>query len=167
MRFAAFALFLLAAGTVGAQPAPPGPPPQRPHRPMDGPAGKWWDRPEMVKRLEITPEQQKQIEAVFQQSRPHLIDLRANLEKEEVQMGDFMRGPQLDDAKILPAIDRIAQARAELEKANARLMLAVRHALTPEQWRKLNDDDLRPRREGPPPAERRGPPRDPPPPREE
>ena len=36
------------------------------------------------------------------------------------------------------AADRIAQARAELEKANARLMLGLRHVLTPEQWEKLN-----------------------------
>ena len=49
-----------------------------------------------------------------------------------------MRGPQLDDAKILPAVDRIAQARAELEKANARMMLGIRHVLTPAQWEKLH-----------------------------
>jgi hypothetical protein len=30
----------------------------------------------------------------------------------------------LDEVKVLPQIDRIAQARAELEKANARMLLA-------------------------------------------
>jgi Spy/CpxP family protein refolding chaperone len=52
-----------------------------------------------------------------------------------------MQGPQLDDSKILPMIDRIAQDRAELEKADARLLLGIRHILTPEQWTSLNQGD--------------------------
>jgi len=117
--------------------------PRPPH--FGGPGGKWWANPEMVKRLGITPEQLKKMDDVLQQSRLRLIDLNATLEKEEVMMEGLMRGPQLEDAKILPAVDRIAQARAELEKANARLMLGIRHVLTPEQWEKLNSEGPRER----------------------
>jgi Spy/CpxP family protein refolding chaperone len=116
---------------------------------MGGPGGKWWSNPEIVKRLEITPDQQRKMDDILQQNRLKLIDLNATLEKEEVVMEGLMRGPQLDDAKILPQVDRIAQARAELEKANARMMLGIRHVLTPEQWEKLNSEGPRPRREGP------------------
>jgi len=119
-----------------------------PH-PGQGPAGKWWDNPEMVKRLGITADQQKKMDDVFQQSRLKLIDLSATLEKEEVVMEGLLKGPQLDDAKILPAVDRIAQARAELEKANARLMLAIRHVMTPEQWEKLDAQQGARPRQGP------------------
>ena len=111
----------------------------------------------MVKRLSITPDQQKKMDEVLQQSRLRLIDLTATLQKEEVMMEGLMRGPQLDDAKILPAIDRIAQARADLEKTNARMMLGIRHVLTPEQWEKLNSEGPRLHREGPPPAGLEGP----------
>jgi len=119
---------------------------------MGGPGGKWWGNPELVKKLSITPEQVKRMDDVLQQSRLKLIDLNATLQKEEVMMEGLMRGPQLDDAKILPAVDRIAQARAELEKANARLMLGIRHVLTPEQWEKLQSEGPRPRRIGPGPG---------------
>lgn len=102
------------------------------------PGGKWWNNPEMVKRLNLTADQQRRMDDVLQQSRLKLIDLTATLQKEEVMMEDLMRGPQLDDSKILPAVDRIAQARAELEKANARMMLGIRHVLTPAQWEKLH-----------------------------
>ena len=47
------------------------------------------------------------------------------------------------------AIDSIAQARAELEEANARLMLAIRHGLTPEPQEKMNQQRPRPRHGGP------------------
>jgi len=123
-----------------------GPRPQQ----FGGPGGKWWGNPELVKRLSITAEQVKKMDDLLQQSRLKLIDLNATLEKEEVMMEGLMRGPQLDDAKILPAVDRIAQARAELEKANARLMLGIRHVLTPEQWEKLQSE-TRPHRVGPGP----------------
>jgi Spy/CpxP family protein refolding chaperone len=117
--------------------------------PRQSPGGKWWDNPETVRQLGITAEQQKKMDDAWQQNRLKLIDLSAALEKEETVMEGLLKGPQLDDSKILPAIDRIAQARAELEKTNARLMLAIRHVLTPEQWEKLNQQGPRPRRGGP------------------
>jgi hypothetical protein len=36
-------------------------------------------------------------------------------------------------------IDKVAQARAELEKANARFLFALRAKLTPEQWKQVQD----------------------------
>lgn len=117
--------------------------------PFHSPGGKWWSNPDMVRQVGLTAEQQKKMDEVLQQSRLKLIDLNATLEKEEVVMEGLMRGPELDDSKILPAVDRIAQARAELEKANARLMLGIRHLLTPEQWEKLNHRGPQPHHEGP------------------
>ena len=42
-----------------------------------------------------------------------------------------------DTNKVLSQIDHTAQARAELEKANARMLLGIRGVLTPDQWTKL------------------------------
>jgi Spy/CpxP family protein refolding chaperone len=64
-----------------------------------------------------------------------------------------------DEPKILAQIDKIAQARAELEKANARFLLGIRRVLTQDQWKKLQAE--RPRPEGGP----GGPPNPPAPPR--
>lgn len=159
--------FLFAATILLAQqPFPPGrgpgggPGASSPFRRNAGPPGKWWDDPEMVKKLSLTAEQQKKMDDTFQQSRLRLIDLEAALEKEEMILDNLMRGPQLDDAKILPSVDRIAQDRAELEKANARFLLAIRHVLTPEQWSQLQAERPRgpgPRREGPGGGRRGGP----------
>jgi Spy/CpxP family protein refolding chaperone len=133
------------------QPAqPPRPPMERGLRPPQG--GKWWDNPEIVKRVGISTEQKKKMDDVFLQSRIRLVDLRASLEKDELALEGLMQGTQLDDAKILPVIDRIAQDRAELEKADARMLLGIRHVLTPEQWTILDQRDERgPRGPNPPP----------------
>ena len=77
------------------------------------------------------------MDEVFQQNRLRMIDLHAALDKEEAILDPLMEAANPDDAKILPQVDRVAQARAELEKANARLLLGLRHVLTPEQWKTL------------------------------
>ena len=55
----------------------------------------------------------------FEQSRPSLMDLSATVRKEETAMEPLLAADQPDEGKILAQIDRVAQARAELEKANA------------------------------------------------
>ena len=66
-----------------------------------------------------------------------LIDLNASLQKQETIMQPLMEAEQPDESKILAQIDAIAQARAELEKANARMLLGIRQVMTPDQWTKL------------------------------
>lgn len=124
-----------------------GPPPMDGGRPpMDrafhlGPRGRWWNNPDLVQKLSLTPDQQKKMEAVFEQSRPSLMDLGAAVRKEEMAMEPLLSADQPDEGKILAQIDRVVQARAELEKAYARMLLGVRRVLTPEQWKTLQANE--------------------------
>ncbi|HTC35119.1 MAG TPA: Spy/CpxP family protein refolding chaperone [Bryobacteraceae bacterium] len=136
---------LVAAGVLWAQDGPP--PPMRPNRPpMErafhaGPPGRWWMDPGMVQKLGLTADQQKRIDTLFQQSRLKLIDLSAGLQKEEAILEPLVEADRPDEAQVLAQIDRVAQARAELEKANARMLLGFRGVLTQEQWKKLQAED--------------------------
>jgi hypothetical protein len=77
------------------------------------------------------------MDGILQDHRVTLIDLHANVEKAEVEMEPLMRADAPNESAILAQIDKIAQARAELEKANARFLLALRSKLTPEQWKQV------------------------------
>jgi Spy/CpxP family protein refolding chaperone len=114
-------------------------PPRAGRPPMERamPHGRWWNNPEMVQKLSLTSDQQKKMDDIFQQNRLRLIDLNANTQREEVTMEPLMAADTPDEPKILAQIDKIAQARAELEKANARFLLGIRRILTQEQWKKL------------------------------
>jgi Spy/CpxP family protein refolding chaperone len=114
------------------------------------PPGTWWRNPEMVQKLGINSDQQKKIEDVFQQHRLQLVDLDAAVKREEITLEPLMSADLPDEARTLGEIDKVAQARAELEKANARFLFAIRRVLTPEQWKKLQDAS-RPQG-GPPPG---------------
>jgi Spy/CpxP family protein refolding chaperone len=99
--------------------------------------GTWWNNADTVTRLNLTKEQQLKMDDIFQKFRLTLIDLNASLSKEELIMDPLIAAERLDEVKILAQIDRIAQARAELEKANSRMLLAIRQSLTMEQWTKI------------------------------
>ena len=104
-----------------------------------GPGGMWWKRPEVVQRLNLTPDQVKRMDDIFQQSRLKLIDLHANVQKQEVMLEPMLSANPVDTAKAQAQIDKVADARAELEKANARMLLSIRAVLTPDQWTKLTE----------------------------
>jgi Spy/CpxP family protein refolding chaperone len=77
------------------------------------------------------------MDEIFQQHRLKLIDLNASLQKEEAILEPLVEADQPDESKIVAQIDRVAQSRAELEKANARMLLGIRRVLNPDQWKKL------------------------------
>jgi periplasmic protein CpxP/Spy len=112
------------------------PPMERSFRAGGGP-GRWWDNPNVAQQVGITDDQKKKMDDIFQQHKLQLIDLKATLEKQEAILQPLIGADQPDESKILSQIDAIAQARAELEKANARMLFGIRTVLTPDQWKKL------------------------------
>jgi Spy/CpxP family protein refolding chaperone len=138
-------ILLAAAGMLAGQDGPP--PPMRPNRPpMErafhaGPPGRWWTDPALVQKLGLTADQQKRIDTLFQQNRLKLIDLSAGVQKEEATLEPLLEADRPDESQVLAQIDRIAQARAELEKANARMLLGFRGVLTLDQWKRLQAEE--------------------------
>jgi Spy/CpxP family protein refolding chaperone len=128
---------------------------------MERGMGRWWKDPQMVEKLGVTADQQKKMDDIFQQHRLKLIDVTAAVQREEVNLEPMMAADQPDEARIVAQIDKVAQARAELEKANARMLLGIRRVLTPDQWKKLQAEAPRPGRgpggqQPPAPAPRKG-----------
>ncbi len=99
--------------------------------------GQFWNNPNVVQKLNLGDDQRKAMDGILQNHKMKLIDLRANLQKAEVEMGPLMKADTPDEQAIKAQIDKVVAARAELEKANARFLLDVRMKLTPEQWKQL------------------------------
>ena len=140
LSMAAAALAQGPAGPMGMQPGFGGhrPPMERAFGPK-GDGGRWWNNPRIVEKLKLTDEQRKAMDGILLQHRETLIDLRASLQKAELTMEPLMQDDQPNEGKILAQIDKVAAARAELEKANARFLLALRGKLTPDQWKQVQD----------------------------
>jgi Spy/CpxP family protein refolding chaperone len=102
-----------------------------------GAGGQFWNNPRIVAQLKLTDDQRKAMDGILQDHRMKLVDLQATLKKAELEMQPLIKADEPNQGAILAQIDKVAQARAELEKANARFLLALRGKLTPEQWKQL------------------------------
>jgi Spy/CpxP family protein refolding chaperone len=114
---------LLLAGHAGAQQGP-----------LDG---KWWKRPFIAKQLQLTPEQSAALEKIFVRTKPHLIDLRADLEKKQFDYEQSMQAENADRKAVEAKIEAREQARARLQKELALMELDMKQVLAPEQREKL------------------------------
>ena len=101
--------------------------------------GKWWKDSALMKKVGVSDEQVQEIEKIFQNHRIDLIDLHAALEKQEAILEPMVEADHPDETQVIAQIDKVAQARANLEKSNARMLLAIRRVLTVDQWKKLQD----------------------------
>jgi Spy/CpxP family protein refolding chaperone len=147
-----FWLGIAGAVVLMAQTAPPPPPPpqhpppggmDRRQRGLNALAGTWWTNQRLVQQLSLSDEQLRRIEAAFQRHKPVLASLTGELQQQESRLGVLLGADRRDEASVLAQVDRIAQARAELEKANARMLVGFRVVLTQEQWRKLQFEATR------------------------
>jgi Spy/CpxP family protein refolding chaperone len=115
---------------------------QFPGRPqgMDfGAPGQWWKNSDLLKEIGVNADQVQKIEKIFQDHQIQLIDFRAALEKQEAILRPLMEADQPDESQVIAQIDKVAQARATLEKSNVEMLFATRRVLTNEQWKKLRD----------------------------
>jgi Spy/CpxP family protein refolding chaperone len=102
-----------------------------------GPPGRWWDDRGFVKSLKLRPDQQTRMDAIFEQNRPALSSRLENLQQAESEMKAIAGSPEPDESALDAQIDRVSQARADLEKANTRMLLQIRKEMDPDQIARL------------------------------
>ena len=131
----------MAAGLAGAQGQGARPEFGQHQPPMENAfgfaGGQFWNNPNLVQQLNLTDDQRKAMDGILQDHKMKLIDLRANLQRAEVELEPMIKADTPDAKAIEAQIDRIVTARADLERANSRFLLDIRMQLKPEQWRQL------------------------------
>jgi Spy/CpxP family protein refolding chaperone len=113
------------------------PPPER-----ESTTGLWWHNSRVAQFLGINSDQQHRMDDVFNAHKDNLVSLYKNLQHEESQLEKVTRVKNPDEATIFAQIDRVTQARGDLEKANAHYLLELRKQMTADQIGHL--DDFRP-----------------------
>ncbi len=96
----------------------------------------WWSRP-VVKTLNLTDSQRRQIRDTVLQYRPKLIDIRAEVSKAEIDLQAQFDHDPVDPAKANQAIERLIAARTTLTRTLSQMSLKLRTVLTEQQWREL------------------------------
>jgi Spy/CpxP family protein refolding chaperone len=104
-----------------------------------GPPGRWWDDKHFVKQLHLSDDQQRHMDAIFEQNRGALVKRYEALQQEEQHMESLTHAKTLDESALFAQIDRIEQARADLGKATTHYLVQLHNELDQDQISKLED----------------------------
>ena len=100
-------------------------------------AGAWWMNTALMQRLGITDDQRVKIEKAFENHRQAILSTTDQLEKEEALLARLLDSEPVDRNAVYTQIDRVTQARSEMERAGALMTLEMREYLTRAQWEQL------------------------------
>jgi Spy/CpxP family protein refolding chaperone len=102
------------------------------------PGAAWWTNASVVRNLRLTPDQMSRIEAIFEQRRQTILQNKTDLEREETILAQMLDAESLEPSRVISAeIDKVIQARGEMERTYSTMTLEMRQVLTREQWEQL------------------------------
>jgi Spy/CpxP family protein refolding chaperone len=104
---------------------------------QDMPAGKWWYNPRVVEALKLTKPEVRQIDRLYAQNRRQLIRLKADVEREQLELDNLLGRKNSDDAAVNKQFRQLEKARAELSNARLQFVLGVRDIIGPERFQQL------------------------------
>ncbi|MDE1154983.1 MAG: hypothetical protein PW735_04535 [Acidobacteriaceae bacterium] len=104
-----------------------------------GLSGRWWDDQSVSRSLNLSGDQQKRMDSIFEANKTQLYAAYSNLQREEHKLSSMTSTDRKDETKVFASIDRVAQARAELEKRSVRIQMQLRHELDQDQLHRLDE----------------------------
>lgn len=102
-----------------------------------GPVGRWWDDRSVVQEIGLRKEQQRRMDAIFDRSKPAILDSYKGFLKAQSALAAANKDPQTNKDRLFSAIDAVNQARASLQKATSAMLLQIRQEMDPGQVDKL------------------------------
>jgi len=108
-------------------------------QPLGVPPGRWWERPQVAEQLALTAEQKARLESLSVENARGMIDIKAAVEKAELDLRVVAEAEPFDAAKVRAAFRTVQQARTRLENERFEALLRVREVLSADQWRQLRE----------------------------
>lgn len=103
----------------------------------EGPPGKWWKRPVIVRTLDLSPEQQRKLEDIFSRRRREFVDLKADVERCQIDVEELVAAKDSDPKKVAASVDAMEQSRLKLRKAVTMMFLEQKEVLSAAQWQQV------------------------------
>jgi hypothetical protein len=101
------------------------------------PPGKWWRRPEIVQQLQLTEDQQFKLDAIWRDEAKDLIDLKAEMDKQSINLRGELDQPTLNRAAIRQIAAKLSDARARRFERELMMFVDMRAVLTDTQWNRM------------------------------
>ena len=104
---------------------------------QDVPAGKWWYNQKVVKNLDLTQKEIRQLDQLYVDSHRELIKLKNAVEREQFELDTLLGKKTVDDAKVRKQFERLERARTELANERLGFVIRVREIIGAERFQQL------------------------------
>lgn len=115
--------------------------------PLAAQEARYWPlwNPAIMKDLNLTDMQSREIRAVIKDFRPRLIDLKAAMDKAEGAVEDAFNEDPFDARRATDACEKVIAARTDLARVFSQMNTKLRAILSIDQWRDLQKRSVKAR----------------------
>ena len=99
--------------------------------------GKWWYRPIVKDRLQLTPDQINKIDKIWIEHKKRIIDIKSDIGKAYLDLENLMGQPMVDRQEAYKLAERLGQFQARQTEERIRMAIDIRQELSVEQFEKL------------------------------
>lgn len=92
---------------------------------------------EIAAEVGLSAAQRTAVSDILYKARQARIDIKARLDRAELDLRHALTAPTLDEKAVRTALDAVSAATAELQRNRVEQIVAIRKQLSPEQWEKL------------------------------
>ena len=104
---------------------------------QDVPSGKWWYNQKVVKNLNLTQKEIRQLDQAWVDSQRKLIKLKNAVESEQFELDTMLGKKTVDDAKVRKQFNRLESARTDLADERLGFIIRVREIIGAERFQQL------------------------------
>jgi Spy/CpxP family protein refolding chaperone len=101
------------------------------------PSGKWWYNQKVVKNLNLTQKEIRQLDQLYVDSHRKLIKLKETVEREQFELDTLLGKKTVDDAKVRKQFKRLESARTDLADERLGFVIRVREIIGAERFKQL------------------------------
>ncbi|MBF0225488.1 MAG: hypothetical protein HQK76_08550 [Desulfobacterales bacterium] len=99
--------------------------------------GKWWHRPEAIKKLQLTDDEISKLDEEFLETQRKMIDLKGSIEKEALELEYLMDQKDFDENGCANQFTKLQNARTKLGTEVFGFIIKVRNTLGYERFQLL------------------------------
>jgi Spy/CpxP family protein refolding chaperone len=104
---------------------------------QDVPSGKWWYNQKVVKNLNLTQKEIRQLDQAWVDSQRKLIKLKNEVEREQFELDTLLGKKTVDDTGVRKQFNRLESARTDLADERLEFIIRVREIIGAERFQQL------------------------------
>ncbi|UCF91300.1 MAG: periplasmic heavy metal sensor [Desulfobacterales bacterium] len=104
------------------------------------PSEKWWYNPQIARNLNLTNQEIRRLDQLFDASRRDLMQLKIAVEREQGALDKLLNRKKVNDAEVQQQFRRLEQARTRLADERLRFVVEVRRIIGADRFQQLKQN---------------------------